>query len=405
MNIKTSNSTLLYVALLLTFGGYYSILILQANYNLPLSLTILVRIAILFILTIFFLTQNKIPESLTFKLIIFFLMMYFFRILYMQGFGSGEYAEYLFYFLAFSALPFILISCSRLGLGDIDSIVLYIQISFLIFFSLIVFYYGDYIFSGMRLSAYVSKDENYISPLSLSYCASMAMGLSIIYFMFSPTKSYKLNVLMLLVFILSIPAFILGASRGAIISLIIAFILIVMFQSSTKIRLYISIFLVSFFLLMVFISSNYNISAVDRFLSLGDDISSGSSSAIRLNIWALAFGQFIDNPLFGNDIIVTEYGGYAHNVFIGSLISTGILGGSLFLISYILMLFQLRRLSKISFKANYLIIIFIQSSIQVMFSGAIYTAAWFFASAALVIALSSTHKRSFVSESLPVCSA
>lgn len=404
MNFKISNYTFLYVALFLIFGGYYSILTLQANYSLPFSLTLLVRMVILLVLTILFLSQNKVPESLTFKLVILFIVMYLIRILYLQGFTSGDYSEYLLYFLAFSAFPFILISCSRLDLKIIDAIVLYIQVSFLIFFFLVVLYYGDYIFSGMRLSASVSKDENYISPLSLSYCASMAMGLSIVYFISSSKKSYKSNVLMSLVFILSIPVFILGASRGAFISLILAFILIAMFQSTTKVRLYITFFLVSLFFVMISISSNYQVSAIDRFLNLGDDISSGSSSTIRLEIWRLALEQFMNNPLFGSDIIVTEYGGYAHNIFIGSLISTGIFGGSLLFISYVLMLFKLRGLSKISSEANYLIIIFMQSSIQVMFSGAIYTAAWFFTSTALVIALSNTHKRSDFNGALSVYS-
>ena len=122
-------------------------------------------------------------------------------------------------------------------------------------------------------------------------------------------------------------------------------------------------------------------------MSIGEDIESGSSSSSRVIIWGHSWNQFLDYPFFGDKLQTNNVDIYPHNILLEILQSVGFIG---FIPFVILLGYTFKICFKIFSKfPNYgwIPLIFIQALTQNLFSGAIYTASWFWITMALLIAL------------------
>ena len=143
----------------------------------------------------------------------------------------------------------------------------------------------------------------------------------------------------------------------------------------------------------VYLSVYFGSNIVDRFTSIQSDIEEGSTSAIRLSLWREGLEQFMNNPFFGNSLEVDKYQFYPHNLFIEVLLSTGLIG----FIPFTLLLFRGFK-ATINIFRNYpqyawIGVLFLQSFMQNMFSGALYAASWFWLSLGLLFSFEFSLKK------------
>jgi O-antigen ligase len=144
---------------------------------------------------------------------------------------------------------------------------------------------------------------------------------------------------------------------------------------------------------LIYLDSFFDSGLLDRFTGTKEAIETGSSSASRLDIWKYSLDQFIDYPLFGDKLNTNIVNFYPHNIFLEALQSIGFFG----FIPFLVLLIYALRYSMYIFKKKpqyaWLTIFFLQALMQNMFSGALYTAAWFWTGMALVLSLYSSIKK------------
>ena len=116
--------------------------------------------------------------------------------------------------MGFVFVPFILISQLKLNQSIYNKILHSILLSTLFLSLLSLYYYKSLLGVVGRISLAISRDENYISPLALSYCGALGIGLGIIYLVTNKSISRLQKLTVLLVIIFSLIPFFLGASRG-----------------------------------------------------------------------------------------------------------------------------------------------------------------------------------------------
>lgn len=391
MSKNAMSKFFLMTAFFFLFGGYYLGLVINANINTPLSL--IIRIIIIFCLFSYMIINTYINSRSVLLIMAVFSILYLFKIGWQINSGvSGLTDNYMIgiYFITFSALPFFFISLSRINKNELELIVHAIQIGFILFFLVVILFYSEHMVTGSRLSNSISRDDNYISPLALSYCACCAASISLVYFLVIKKINKTTTVLMLSALALCIPSFILGASRGAVLGLLATFFFVIFFYGNLKRRVIIGGLCVLLFTLLLSSSFLDDFSFFQRFTNISHDIETGSSSAIRLYIWDLAISQFANSPILGGDIFVTGYGNYPHNIFVESFMSTGFIGGILFVMATLLVFRKVLIMIKRDNVYYYCLVIFVQAFIQFSFSGSIYTASWYFVAMALILALSNS---------------
>ena len=410
MKIQKINNNLFYIIFFLTFIGFYSVLLVGINFGLSgftRTLSIPMRMVIgLSCIIIFFLSLKRKTPYL--KYFLFFSFLYLIRIyidiLYNEYFYIS-YPELVFYFLSFCVIPFISISKFDFTKIDFQKLYLVFLISALIFSSLTVLFYGRFLGEVRRLSTNI-VGEDVISPLTLSYCSSLIIGVSLIYTIYNKT-TWQIKILSYIAILLSIIPFFLGASRGGIIALFIPFILIAFSQLSIKnfIKyLFVFIILAS---ALIFFDDYFQSGLLDRFFSTTEAIETGDTSDIRFYIWKSSLSQFYSSPFFGDKLNTDAINHYPHNIFIEVLQTTGLLG----FIPFSILVFKGVNVSLRVFKQfpqySWLAFIFLQSLIQHVFSGALYSAAWFWTSLAFILSLNlflkrnySNYKQSFIRQVL-----
>jgi len=389
----------IYVAHFLSFAGYSVFLMILTNYGLMAfsrALTVPLRLLIVGCLLMVAFLSRKIFIHTPAKIFVVFALVYIARI-FVELLGTGKAfhqtpIEYLLYFISFGALPFLLISSLRFNASHYNLIRSAILFSSLILSLFTLFYYNKIIGTIGRISQAVTREDNYVSPLALSYCSTLAIGISLSYMMENKVSIRK-KVYLIINMVLSLVPFYLGSSRGSIFALFLPFLLIFLCKKnagkSMRLLMVVAILLVAGVYLSVYFGSNI----VDRFTSIQSDIEEGSTSAIRLSLWREGLEQFMNNPFFGNSLEVDKYQFYPHNLFIEVLLSTGLIG----FIPFTLLLFRGFK-ATINIFRNYpqyawIGVLFLQSFMQNMFSGALYAASWFWLSLGLLFSFEFSLKK------------
>ncbi|WP_158210642.1 O-antigen ligase family protein [Myroides phaeus] len=388
----------LFIYYLFTFLGFYASILLFASFaSLETSrlLTIPIRLVLAFTLIVLFLKNIRQLHFSKMQLsFLVFSIFYIIRILIDYSNEVYYYTSYpivLGYFISFSFLPFIILSSIKITKNDLDYIFNAFLIGGIAFSILCLVYYGKFIGQVSRLSS-TTADEDTLSPLALSYCSSLIIGVFSFYLLHNSVE-WKKKFIMISCILLSFVPFFLGASRGSLMTLIGVFIFYILVGKGAKFFLKSLVILVFFVVGIVFLDNYLGSGLLDRFLSTSEQIDSGASGAIRIVIWENAFNQFLDNPFFGDSLRVVGWRGYAHNLFIEVLQTTGLFGFiPLFILIYYVfkVCFYIGKNNKEYF---WVVAIFIQSFVQQLFSGAIYTASWMWSSMGLVLVLYSFLKK------------
>lgn len=396
MKIYKINNNLFFIIFFLTFLGFYSVLLVGINFgfsDISRYLTIPMRMLIgLSLIVIFLLNYKKRVSHL--KYFLFFSFLYFTRIfidILFDEFFYISYLELVFYFILLCLIPFVSISKFDFSKLEFHKLFLVFLLSALIFSSLAVFFYGRFLGEVRRLSTNI-VGEDVISPLTLSYCSSLIIGISAIYIVYN--KSTKLiKFLSLLAILLSLIPFFLGASRGGIIALFFPFILLALSRLTIKNFLKYFVLFLILVSVIVILDDYFQSGLLDRFIFTTEAIESGDTSDIRIYIWKSSLSQFFNNPLFGDKLNTDAINHYPHNIFIEVLQTTGLLGFFPFIILVIKGIKVSMRVFKHNPQYSWLVFIFLQSLFQFMFSGALYSAAWFWTSLSLILSLNLFIKR------------
>jgi O-antigen ligase len=391
MKIKKSTlkKNLILFAVFFTFGGYYAALMVVTNIlgsDSSRLLTVPLRVLIVGALILSaIIGKNKRYDTA----ILFFLMFSFFyvaRTVLSLAEGSNLYRpplEFLFYFLSFVFFPVLAFGRIKVSPSEYHKILIVFIYASILVAAVTTIYYGTYLGQAARISGAVARGGNYISPLSLSYSAVLGIGIGVAALL-SGRVSRHVRFLALCSVVGCFIPFFLGASRGSIIALGFSVAFVVFYDRNVqrKSALIILILLVS--ALLLYAQNFLGTGVFDRFSSIGSDIQSDSSAAIRLVVWRESFSQFLEDPVFGNSLQANAFGGSPHNILIEALISTGI-SGSIPLVAFFAIVFsRCARIVKVEPEASWVVVPFIQGFIAGMFSGSICSAAWLFLGAALV---------------------
>lgn len=374
-----------------SLGGYYALLILISNllsnefsrlFTIPIRLLIILSIIFIYIIY-----KYKKKITLTYLFFLLFSSFYLIRIaiesiqeknLYMSS------LSFLFYFISFVFIPITLISNLKFNSFHYSKIFWIMIIGCFATSILTAFFYNDYLGEVARISAEVKKDDNYISPLALSYVSVLGIGLGLSYLITNNLN--KKETLFLVVVILScfIPFF-LGASRGAIIALIFPFFIYCISSKNLKSKFSMLIIGLIFIGAISIATFFLGTGVFDRFLNIGTAIEQGNSSAVRLIIWENELIRFMENPLFGYSLQSNYAGHHPHNILIEALITTGLLGAIPYF-SFLIAVF-LKSISIIRKNPEYfwVVVLFYMGFAQNMFSGAIWGTSFLALGAALII--------------------
>lgn len=384
----------LYLIYLLAFSGYYIGLMLVSNMastSISRYFTIPVRFVIVAcVLYLYFRSRQNLrnPGYIAFNI---FAGIYLIRIIYEIVFSVREFymppLEFLLYFTSFVLLPFNLIASTNFLSCDYRNITRAIIVSSLGLSLCTYFYYGDLIGQVSRISQEIKYGENYISPLALSYCGSLGIGVGGAYLLTNKT-AIKDKMLTWLTILSCLVPFFLGASRGSVLALGAPFIFYFVFASGLKRRLRLLIATGIGIYIFIYATGYFGTGVFDRFLGIEEAIESGSSGAGRLDIWKADLYQFLNNPLFGNSLESEYAHHYSHNILIESLITTGVLGFIPLSIFIFYTFMKVKNVIKYSPEYFWVTVIFIQAIVQYMFSGAIWGMSWVAIGAGLTLGFS-----------------
>lgn len=380
-----------------TYSGYYAglgiILELFGNsasrfYSIPLRL-IYCFLCFCFIVysVICYLNNNKkINSNIIFLFFSISIFIFYLSVHYLlninENISTNQSYEYFFYLIAYALFPFLFYSLMNyrkyerlLIFTNIISGLILGLVSILLYRSIL----GDS-FSRISTLKYEGVSD-FLSPLALSYSASLAITLSIFYWLNSNPNKY-LKILLLFSIGVSLFVFLLGASRGSILTIFSCFL--IYFVTLNVKKIFISI--ASFFALIVimYYAAIYSGSSIfDRFLNIGSAYSNNDSSVTgRLDIWKEAIFLIKQSPILGGNFEANNV--YPHNIFLEALMSTGVLG---FLIFIFITIYGLYLSSKAYLcEKKYLpFIILVHGIVMGLFSGSLYTSILFFVGLGLTI--------------------
>ncbi|MDT0677677.1 O-antigen ligase family protein [Autumnicola musiva] len=398
LNLKT-NILFFSIIFFFTYIGFYAIVLWILNIGMSgetrlitIPLRGLIGVSLIFLVII---NIRKIYPLWQTKIFFIFSAIYFIRIGTDYILNKPYYLtsmEVFFYFLSFAFLPFTVISSVRLRKEYFKPIINSIYGSGIIFVFLATITYREYIGKVERLSP-VSMGEEVVSPLILSYCSSLLIGTVITYHLYNHTSKFRKIIGLILVLFSLIPFF-LGASRGSLVGLLAPFVLITLMQKRFSRILYNVLILLVLLIGLIYFDNLLGSGLLNRFTDTAQNIKNEDSSAgLRILSWNNSFKQFLNNPFIGDKLAVNNWVNYAHNIFLEILQTTGILG----FLPFILLLLNGLKISFKIIKAykeySWIVVIFLQSFIQHLFSGAIYTGAWLWTSLALIYSLDFFLKR------------
>lgn len=142
--------------------------------------------------------------------------------------------------------------------------------------------------------------------------------------------------------VITIPLIGIGASKGSIVALALSLLVIFFVNRKVNFRfliLFIFSFLVIYNAELLFLGT-----LKDRFTQHSLDVNLYSSEReLRYYLWNFSIDKFIDNPIFGysleisnNDLEILSSPAYSHNIILESLLSLGFIGGSVLVIIIIM---------------------------------------------------------------------
>ena len=118
----------------------------------------------------------------------------------------------------------------------------------------------------------------------------------------------------------------------------------------------------------MFVNKFFPLSLIDRFAGLTGD----ASTSDRLRILSEAIYQFEESPLLGSAVVEYTSRFYPHNIIVESLMAGGVIG---FALLALMLLLAVRHAVALGLKGDsnlWVAVLFLQFSIDAMFSGSLY---------------------------------
>jgi O-antigen ligase len=205
-----------------------------------------------------------------------------------------------------------------------------------------------------------NEDVSIINPITIGQNGGILIIFTY-YFLINLKKKLFNLLLLFCLFLLGVVNLFLGASRGPTLFVIIILFIISIFNlCKEKInlkKLFVSILIITVIISTIgFFFKNNNrdeIVLINRFLDLKETATNTSQDERGL-IYQTAWKQFLENPIIGDKFIENTSKWYPHNIMLESLMSTGIIGTSMFLIYIISFIFSFRSL----YQKNELLLIY-----------------------------------------------
>lgn len=390
----------IFTAAFLNFIGYYVCLMLLFYIGLgalSLSISIPLRLLILICLTVFFLQSTRLKTKSETYIFLLFSLICLARIFSDALKGLPYYlgtSRLLLYYLSFDMIPFLLLSNIKFKAVDYNTIRKGILLSGFLFAVLSTIFFRNYIGTVGRLTT-ETADIEMLSPLALSYCSSLTIGIAISYWIENPLFIRQKFFFLLLIGLSATPFF-LGASRGSLIALVLPFIFVLIIKknvfTSFRTILMMAIGLIG----IIYVSQEFGSSLIERLTSTSTDIAEGNESAVRTIMWQNAFNQFANNPVMGDRLKLDGFDVYPHNILFEILQCTGFLGFIPFSILLIITFMKSFKILKYTPQYSWISILFIQCFVQNMFSGSIFSASWLMMSMAIVVAFTRSENEIFL---------
>lgn len=189
---------------------------------------------------------------------------------------------------------------------------------------------------GPRLMAFDSRIQSgdlvdgvyAVHPLSLGYLGAALLVLAYHYCCLSRghTNRYLLAALLAG---LGIPLLVGSASRGPVIALagvILTLLFSLVWRRAFGRALAVGLVTGITCVAVIIVAEATGSSIFERLLGLREDIAAQASSTDRLMLYRLAFDAFLDSPLIGSAVLLPGREEYPHNLFLESLMATGLAG-------------------------------------------------------------------------------
>lgn len=297
----------------------------------------------------FKITLNKafIIQKIPFILFLFFWGFYLFRMVIdleiYHVVNIAEYSNSYYYLFAIGITIIPMLAVATINEIDVE----FLQLSFhryLIILNcllLIIFILGkifnpipDYRFYVMR------NDFYYLNAITIAVYGSLLMLTSFL--------SKRKNLVTYLLIALGAFIVLTTASRGPILSIVLALLFILFFKDKKLSLKYLYLVIALSFSILInylasLIFSKYYVAGNPFFHRL-NNIAEDDSTISRIKIFKDGIHQFLDGPFFGTHFLVIESNMYAHNLLLDVLLATGIIG-LLFLVP-IFLIFARNILSK-----------------------------------------------------------
>jgi O-antigen ligase len=381
-----------YLIAFINFIGFYAIIILvlflgfeQQSRYFTIPARLLVAMAIL--LGFYLKNYRQADNHFVYWCFLGFFLVYFFSLYTKAAAGKDhlirpEYEVGLYSFI-YAIIPFLYFAEkkeARLYRIFYNAIIA----SGLLLSVLCLYLYGDILLSGYSRISLARHNVFFqiISPLLLSYSGALILGLTLSRLFWGET-SMKQFIWYGVIFLFGLIPFFLGASRGSVVALLLPFMIISLVKFSRKIRVKTLFILGLFTMVTIFLAAYVGTGVFTRVLRILHDIQYGGASVVRLEIWSAAIDQFLSSPIFGSSIGMEKYF-YPHNIFIEVLMSTGLIGFLPFALLIIYSFHKSFLIIKHRPEFIWITVLFWQGFILQLFSGALYTAVFFWSGLGLI---------------------
>jgi hypothetical protein len=190
---------------------------------------------------------------------------------------------------------------------------------------------------------------------------------------------------------------VLGASRGPVMAVIGCGLFIGLAKIRNEIDVFKSfavlIVLAVLGVLVLFVSRSMGSALAYRLgelLEIGDIIKYGGFGAERYFLWSSGISQFMESPIVGSGLMMSDYMTYPHNAILEAFMATGIFGGLAFLTFLFGCMYHAYKLLKYAPEYGWVSVLFIHYAMYIQVSSSIGINSYFWYAAAGVLGLSQT---------------
>jgi len=261
--------------------------------------------------------------------LIAFSYIYIAKIIYSDSGGwsmSKNWYEFIAYYVVYFLIPFFFFSSISFPKHK-QTILNMILFSGLLLGLVSVYVFSEVLASGsvVRVSRWTFESkESVISPLSLAYSGALTLMLCVYKLIYERHSAFVKSYIAL-VMVLSLLLFYLGATRGALLAILLSLSAFFYFGTMRH-KMKFIVALVILAPVILYGAERTGSAVFNRAKKTVDD---GHTSG-RDPLWNAAFEEFYLNPVVGGRIEVSNV--YPHNLILELLMGTGIVGTFIFLL-------------------------------------------------------------------------